>query len=1722
MEPPFGDAPVEPVLWPRTAVALPDLTDLTKCPACFTPLVHTRCEACGLDLSGPSAETLRLASIEADAALMRRAEIIHHIRVENAEAERARVAAAQQAAAAAHAAAAQAAHAAAKQREIAKWAEATQKAAAARAEAAQKAAAAKAEPAHEAEAAQAAAAAHEAAARPAMSNAEWDALLDGSPTPTTPETQAVEHDAGQPPRMPQTAEKSGAPTTPTVPASAVAPAPAPAARKYSSVQIILLIVGVSLVGVAAIFFLTVAWFVAGLVFRSIVVAAVTLSVFAASTLLRRRGLVSTAEGLGALGAILIGVDLLAVRANDLFGAQNADGLTYWGLSTLAAAGVLLGWFRLSRVRAASVVAFPAVPVGLGLTTAGVLGTSGAVGDAATGVFWGALVALCGAFLHRATWRASDLGIERASLLIAGGASALTALLAAPFALPDQDWAPVWLLGSLAFALAAHAVALVGWPESAAVGRDASRIAGALGGIALAGAIAIVALRVGEIEFALVAPLIAATIVCGTLDASARRFDGRALRQSAPAAALAAAIVGALLLWIPFIAAVQPLVALLTWPGGVWLDVHARPLIASEHSSLGLVALVVSYLVIGASSWVGGVRGAGWFTRIAERRRVPLLAAAAALALLAIPFVGARPLAVGLYLALAAAALGILLRPDVLATRYRPLAIWVGASSAALGWLTSLAMATTWLVASLAVAVALFALGRLRVRRAPSTARKTLFTILAASAVVIVAAQIPVAFTRAALRADPTDLPALVAASMLVACALGSLLVAIPNVRMLRSERIGLFIVFAVPAIGAGLLRAVVPGFASTADPTIHLTTAVALGCEIVALAAAGVWMLHPRNSELPVLRRIAAGLVAPLLWAMVFDALALAGIAPSALLAAVVATAVAAAAATVSLLRPRLDLRLEWEAGAGIVALGALVSALPDLEGLWLVLLVLAVGVLAAAIGQDGLFASRSHRRHLGWLALALATAGLWMRLAVTGATSPEPYVLPVSAALLAMAVLVWRADRGSSENPRTGATTLLTLSGLLVSAVPLALAGSVSAELRPAIVGGVGALLALGGAFPRRRAAGVRVLDALVGAGVITVVLVAADRGIALYPVSGLEFDLADLWMLGGLAVVLASGTLLLRPFTPRPEGAFPVPRWYGVLVSVAVIVTSVVDAAVQCTLALQGSGGIRTIVTVVVFSGLFVVAVAVARAPFGVSVTVAAIGLAAITAVVAVGAGAVDPIEWVTVPVGLALLATAVHLAGKSTLHERSRSAQAFWAVGLPIVLLPSTILGANDASLRSMLVLLLAAVLLCFTAVWSPRGLRPPQAFDLVSVIGGSSIIAIAALLRALGSPWVGGAPSVEFDLWLLAGAVLLASTGILGQRATRQLDARARVVARALLPAGFALIALPELFLVSDEPALRAILLVALSSAVAIGSAAALVLPRWRTTAAVLSGLALTTAIAVAVIRAAPVSDIRFEAWLLPVALTIIAVAGLLTHSAEQIGTGKQRVERVHFVATVLFAATVLAVGLAELNLVAQGEYAAVRAIVTVWVFAVLHAASAWVQKPPLTPEVAWIAFGSATLIAINALGAGWVTPIETLTVPLALALLADGALRLARAENTRSWLTLGPGVAALLVPSLLADFTSSPLWRVTALGILALLTLLIGLKWKLQAPFIIGAVVLIAHAVAQLWPWISAVYTAVPWWLWLGVGGALLIAVAARYEKRINDLRSVALSLKALR
>lgn len=190
----------------------------------------------------------------------------------------------------------------------------------------------------------------------------------------------------------------------------------------------------------------------------------------------------------------------------------------------------------------------------------------------------------------------------------------------------------------------------------------------------------------------------------------------------------------------------------------------------------------------------------------------------------------------------------------------------------------------------------------------------------------------------------------------------------------------------------------------------------------------------------------------------------------------------------------------------------------------------------------------------------------------------------------------------------------------------------------------------------------------------------------------------------------------------------------------------------------------------------------------------------------------------------------------------------------------------------------------------------------------------------------------------------------------------------------------------------------------------------------------------------------------------------------------------------------------------------------------------------VALPAAAAVAAWMLTSGRLRAATTAAGSGVaalsagllgltevVDPVELVSVPLALALLAIGSVRMSENPASRSWPWLAPGVAALLVPSLLAiDDVGEPLWRAIAIGGAALTVFVFALRLKLQAPFVIGGVVLLVHLLVQTWPLLELVGDAVEWWLWLGLAGIIVVALAARYERRLQNVRDVAVRIAQLR
>ncbi|MCT9081859.1 SCO7613 C-terminal domain-containing membrane protein [Streptomyces fulvoviolaceus] len=151
------------------------------------------------------------------------------------------------------------------------------------------------------------------------------------------------------------------------------------------------------------------------------------------------------------------------------------------------------------------------------------------------------------------------------------------------------------------------------------------------------------------------------------------------------------------------------------------------------------------------------------------------------------------------------------------------------------------------------------------------------------------------------------------------------------------------------------------------------------------------------------------------------------------------------------------------------------------------------------------------------------------------------------------------------------------------------------------------------------------------------------------------------------------------------------------------------------------------------------------------------------------------------------------------------------------------------------------------------------------------------------------------------------------------------------------------------------------------------------------------------------------------------------------------------------------------------------------------------------------------FVLATWVRLAAWDVG--TP-EAYTLPVTVPALIVGHLRRRRDPQTSSWTAYAPGLAATLLPSLLAAW-GDPHWtRPLLLGLAALSLTLLGGGYNLQAPLLLGGSVLTLDALHELAPYIAQVTDALPRWVPPALAGLLLLALGATYEQRIRDIRRV--------
>ncbi|UYQ61123.1 SCO7613 C-terminal domain-containing membrane protein [Streptomyces peucetius] len=172
-----------------------------------------------------------------------------------------------------------------------------------------------------------------------------------------------------------------------------------------------------------------------------------------------------------------------------------------------------------------------------------------------------------------------------------------------------------------------------------------------------------------------------------------------------------------------------------------------------------------------------------------------------------------------------------------------------------------------------------------------------------------------------------------------------------------------------------------------------------------------------------------------------------------------------------------------------------------------------------------------------------------------------------------------------------------------------------------------------------------------------------------------------------------------------------------------------------------------------------------------------------------------------------------------------------------------------------------------------------------------------------------------------------------------------------------------------------------------------------------------------------------------------------------------------------------------------------------------------------ERRPVAGVVAAVLFVAATWVR---LAASDVASPEAYTLPVTVPALAVGVLRRRRDAQSSSWTAYGPGLAATLVPSLVAAWGDEHWLRPLLLGLAALTVTLVGARWRLQALLVLGGAVLALVALHELAPYVVQVVGALPRWLPPAFAGLLLLAVGATYEQRLHDARRLRDHLSRMR
>lgn len=1122
-----------------------------------------------------------------------------------------------------------------------------------------------------------------------------------------------------------------------------APPVAAPPRRQISVQVVLLLVGVALLSIGAIFFLVYAFINFGLVWRSIIIATVTIAAYVGATMLTRRRLTATAESVAVLAVVLTYLDAFAIRANDLLVVGDSRGFLHWGVTLLVTAAGFILWNRLTGLRVPSVVGFAAVGPGLAFITLGLTENLSPTFSAYLAI----LAVAVGCLAHPLAGRLSrPLGpalLERYLLLAAALVSLVSAGVLALIVSPQTPYASTLALLVVAATATAHAdLALrtrvpVGFPAAFA----------GLGAVTAAGSF-IESWWTGRTDpFSVMIPLVAAVIVAVALEVLLRRrrqSDGRTtLRVASIVAVVTAGVVA-----IPYLLASLGAVAEAARFGRpVWSQpaTHALDLRPEQFFIVAALAVVVT-IVVGAWAAQGILRG-----------RLPLvLWAAAFVVLLAAPLASALWATVALWIALGVGGAITLLR---LGRSHRGLIAPVATGTAgalALGYAASWASADTWLVGSLGVIVALLigrqALG-VPALRAIAVGVAAVVALVAAGAggwrvqALSDASQAAGVFSTAAVLA--------LAVVLLAATALAARALSMPETRTI----FWIALPTAVVTATALWLTSTVTGAALISDLIIAgapLLVGAGVGFVVVLL----LWMLSAATETFRFERLAASIVLAPALaWFAVSLALALLPSPPPgalAIFAVISALLVAACALGIVRFSPGLNLRWAVDVGAALVTAGSVLVAVIGQSNLgWLVLVLAAIVALVTALSPDGLFASSSPRRVIGWVSLALAVGGLVWLLATEQVRDVAAYVLPPAGALLLIAAAAWfsAGRRGLASSGAPG----IALAGLSLALVPLGLVHSEHLSGWLVLIAGVSVALVLKGTLLPAGTALRPYLDAAALAGALGLVASAYGRSFALATGRDNGIELV-IWLAVALITFVVGAFGVAGRRAPIRAGLSQI------VVGIPLVATFLLG---MIAVANESAGLVSAVALVVLFSAAHVAAGILDRPPFTRAVGWAAIGLAVATWLVASSLGALAPLERATVPIGLALLVTgAVHLA-------RVPAARSWPALspGILVVIAPSLLASFVDEPIWR----LVGVGIACVITIVAGALLR----LQAPLVLG--SVLVLIHALRTFAPQIVAVYQLTEWWVWAVVGGAIIFFIGFTFEKRKRDFQRTATAIA-----------------------------------------------------------------------------------------------------------------------------------------------------------------------------------------------------------------------------------------------------------------------------------------------------------------------------------------------------